>query len=61
MTKNSRRKATKKTAAKKAVKANQVKLQKRAQTENVIATLDKGIELVYSVGVFPQSDKRVLS
>ena len=57
MTKNSRQKAKKKTVAKNAVKANQRKLQKRAQTDNVTAKLDKDLGLVYSVGVFLQSEK----
>ena len=60
MTKNSRRRVAKKTAVKNAVKANQLKPQKRAQAENVIAMLDKGLELVYSVGVFLQSDQRIV-
>ena len=61
MTKNSRRKAAKKAVAKNAVKANQLKLQKRAQTENVTAVLDKGLGLVYSVGVLLQSENGVVS
>jgi len=57
MTKNSRGRATKKTVAKSAVKANQLKLQKRAQTQNATAMLDKELGLVYSVSVFLQSEK----
>ena len=60
MTKNSRRRGAKKTAAKKAAKTDQLKLQKRAQTENVTATLNKGLGLVYSVGVFLRSDKSMV-
>jgi len=59
MAKNSRRRAAKKTIAKNAVKANQRKLQKRAQTENVAAMLDKGLGLLYPVGAFLQNPKRV--
>ena len=58
MAKNSQRRAAKKTAAKKAVKANQLKLQKRAQTENATAMLDKGLGLVYSVSVSVQFDAK---
>lgn len=61
MTKNSRRRVAKKATAKNAVKSNQLKLQKRAQTENVTAMLDKELGLVYSVGVFLQSDKHAVS
>lgn len=59
MTKNSRRRDTKKTAAKDAVKAGQRKLQKRAQTEISTAILDKDLGLVYSVGAFQQPHKSV--
>jgi hypothetical protein len=58
MAKNSHRRAAKKTAAKKAIKANQLKLQKRAQTENATAMLDKGLGLVYSVSVSVQFDTK---
>lgn len=61
MTKNSRRKAAQKTAAKNAGKTSQRKLQKKAQTKNTTAELDKGLGLVYSVGVFLQSDKGVVA
>jgi cobalamin biosynthesis protein CbiD len=61
MTKNSRRRTAKKTVAKNAVKANQLKLQKRAQTENVTVMLDKGLGLVYSVGVSIPSGEDAVS
>lgn len=50
MTKNTRQHAAKKTVAKKAGKADRLKLRKRAQTEDVTARLDKDLELVCSVG-----------
>jgi len=61
MAKNSRGRAAKKTNAKNAAKANQRKLQKRAQTESMTATLDKGLGLVYSVGAFLQNRKSTVS
>lgn len=61
MTKNSRRRAAKKPVAKNAMKANQLKLQKKAQTENATTMLDKALGLAYSVGVFLQSDNSVIS
>ena len=61
MTKNSRRRATKKTAAKNAGKANRLKLQNRARTESAVVALDEGLGLVYSVGEFLQSDKSTVS
>ena len=53
MTKSARRGVAKKTAGKNAVKANQLKLQKRAQAENIVAMLDEGLGLIYTVCIFP--------